>query len=65
MNAGMKPKSPDDEVARRITEALAKARLLPAESLTKLQALLLSNRSWSVAETDLRSVVRVFLLLLS
>jgi hypothetical protein len=40
----MTPKSPDEEVTSRITEALAKAKLLPAESLAKLSVLLLEGK---------------------
>jgi hypothetical protein len=43
MNAGMKPKSPDEEVAIRIVEAMSQAQLMPAESIAKLQVLLLEG----------------------
>lgn len=44
MNAGMKPKSSDEEVTGRICDALAKAQLLSAESPATLQALLLDGK---------------------
>jgi len=44
MNAGLKPRSPDEEVTGRICDALAKAQLLPGESLAKLKALLLEGK---------------------
>lgn len=44
MIGGMTPKSPDEEVTSRITEALTKAQLLPAESLDNLRVLLLEGK---------------------
>ena len=38
MNAGMRPKSPDEDVTGRICDALAKAPRLPAEPLATRQA---------------------------
>jgi hypothetical protein len=40
----MTPKSPDEEVTNRITDALAKAKLLSVESLANLRVLLLDGK---------------------